>query len=327
MKHCSGYAYSTESSSYVKGVKKMTFDSENNHGNDDGSHENDLPKSDSNTSKSLKPDVIDWKSSQANEVLSHQTVNLELQITLQIDKERVGNEELLSAEYSSIDWKGVLDTKNDVKKIVALCCGIDPASIKVTESIPDAQGSHHPRIVITLPSGVGEEAMKLVNDAIYNYFDLVADPNKELPSLYEKQSEVETNKKIREIAKDFCARRGGKQLPCEILISSDQFSAPFTCPTKVAKLKHSIVPGDIFEIRGKADGFRSSKHKLEFLMLVPAKDGEDHRIKYKDQPIRYDKQEFQAQVLNLPHGTEHIVKLEVQKFTQGKKSWLSLKKI
>ncbi len=306
--------------------EKITSNCEKAPDYDDGTHDIELAKSESVTRNGSISEGADSKESQSSKNESYQTVNLELQIKLKIDKVRDGDKDLLTAEYSNIDWKGVLDTKNDVKKVVALCCSLDPALIIVSESIPDAVGIQHPRIVISIPCDVGEAEMKLVSSALYNYFDLIADPTKDVTSLFEDQSEVKINEQIRETAKDFCARRGGRQLPCEIVISCDKFSEPIKCATKVAKLKHCIVPGDIFEIKGKADGFRPSKHKLEFLMVVPAK-GNEGRTKFKDQSIGFDQREFQDRVIALPHGSEVVVTIDVQKFTRGKKIWLSLKKI
>jgi hypothetical protein len=186
------------------GIEKITSNCEKAPNYDGATNEIDLPKSEDETRKRSTSEGEDSKDSDSSKNASYQTVNLELQIKLKIDKVRDGDKDLLTAEYSNIDWKGVLDTKNDVKKVVALCCSLDPALIIVTESIPDAVGIQHPRIVISIPCNVGEEAMKLVSSALFNYFDLIADPSKDVSSLFEGQSEVKINEQIRETAKICC---------------------------------------------------------------------------------------------------------------------------
>lgn len=259
---------------------------------------------------------------------AQQIVNLELQIRINIDKERVGTEEMLTAEYSNINWHGVQDTKEDVRKVVALGCKLEPGSVIVRESIPHATGLQCPRLVISFPRTLTEDEMHSVNNSIINYFELISNPEKELPSLFEEQFDFELKNQIRETARDFCARRNGRQLPCEIIITGASFSSPITCPTKVAKPKHPLILGNEYEVTGKADGYKLSKHRLEFLMEVKTtnKKGED-RVKYRDIKVGYDRNKYEEYVVNLPHGSETTFKLIVQDFVQGKKKWIGLKEI
>lgn len=257
-----------------------------------------------------------------------QVVNLALQIKITVGKERLGTKELLIAEYSNIDWAGVQDTKEDVRKVIARSCSLDQAEVLVREAIPDSAGVQFPSLMISFNQELTDEQLDLVRKSIVGYFDLISNPDKELPSLPGECLDKDLEKSIRETAKNFCARRNGRPLPCEILMSGANFSAPIKFKTKVAKPHHKLIPGDQYDVEGKADGFKCSNHKLEFLLKVNAKSKKgESKVKFKGMKIGFDQKKFEKDVIKLPFGKVVIIKLKVQDFTQGKRKWTSLMEI
>lgn len=271
---------------------------------------------------------VDGKRGQDQVKKVQQVVNLALQIKITVGKERLGAEELLTAEYSNINWAGVQDTKEDVRKVVARSCSLDPTAVLVREAIPDSAGIQSPSLMISFNQELTDEQMDLMRKSIVGYFDLISNPEKALPSLPGECLDEELEESIRETAKNFCARRNGRPLPCEILISGASFAAPVKCKTKVAKPHHQLIPGDQYDVVGKADGFKCSKHKLEFLLrkVTKSKKGVD-KVKFKLIKIGFDQSKFEKDVIGLPHGRDVVIKLAVQDFTHGKKKWTSLMEI
>ena len=257
-----------------------------------------------------------------------QIVNLALQIKITVGKERLGTEELLTADYSNINWAGVQDTKEDVRQIVARSCTLDPAEVLVREAIPDSAGVQFPSLMISFNQELTDEQLDLVRKSIVGYFDLISNPDRALPSLPGECLDEDLEKNIRETAKNFCARRNGRPLPCEILMSGANSSAPIKFKAKVAKPQHKLIPGDQYDVEGKSDGFKCSNHKLEFLLKVNAisKKGKS-KVKFKGMKIGFDQKKFEKDVITLPHGTAVVIKLKVQDFTQGRRKWTSLMEI
>lgn len=254
-----------------------------------------------------------------------QVFNLALQIKVVIDKQRLGTKQLTTAEYSNINWADVQDTKADVRKVVARSCQLDPATVVVQEAIPDETGIQSPSLMISFKQELSDAQMDLVRRVIVGYFDLLPDPEKPLPTVPGEALGQELEDYVRETAKDFCARRNGRALPCEIVMTDGGSPAPIKFKVKVAKPKHPLHAGEIYNVEGKADGYKCSKHKLEFLQrkTTTSKKGVK-KLKFKSMKIGFDQKKFEQEVMALPHGKDVIIKLSVQDFMQGKKRWTSL---